>query len=135
MIPQKLFYPIGCVALAFAVVYAQSPAVGDETNPPATPNNELALSFKDKIVLFEIDRSSALETDSGSVILHKVRITKLGNRDFIIGDGYSPEDSEDSWYKGLLVGVPCDSVIRFHAMTPNQFTEYMKLWKDRQEDE
>jgi hypothetical protein len=134
MTRNVVFYPVACVLLALTLAYSQIPTVRGEETSPATPDHDLALEFKDKIVLFEIDRSSALETDSGTVILHKVRITKLGNRDFIIGDGYAPADNDDSWYKDLLVGVPCDSVIRFHAMSPDQFTEYMKLWKDRTEE-
>ena len=80
-----------------------------------------------------MNRSNALESKSGSVVLANVRVTKLGNRDFIIGDGYAPDSDDDSWYKDMLVGVPCESILRFHAMTQKQFAEYMKRWKERSE--
>jgi hypothetical protein len=95
-----------------------------------TPADDLAAEFKDKVVLLEVNRSNALETKSGSVVLVKLRITKLGNRDFIIGTGYSTDDTDDAWYKDVLVGVPCESILRFHAMTPKQFAEYTKRWKE-----
>jgi hypothetical protein len=100
---------------------------------PRAASDDLATEFKDKIVLLEVNRSTALETKSGSVVLVKLRITKLGTRDFVVGTGYAPEEGDATWYKDVLVGVPCESILRFHAMTPKQFADYMKTWKDRSE--
>jgi hypothetical protein len=95
-------------------------------------SDDLAAEFKDKIVMLEVNRSSAIEAKTGTVVLVKMRITKLGNRDFVVGTGYAPDD-DDSWYKDVVVGVPCESIVRFHAMTQKQFADYMKKWKDRSE--
>jgi hypothetical protein len=127
--PTKFSCVVGLLAvLAFAVIVPNFPA---QAETPQAAHNDLAAEFKDKVVLFEVNRSNAtLETKSGTVVLVKIKITKLGNRDFVVGTGYDP-DGDDSWYKDMTVGVPCENILRFHAMTPKQFTEYMKRWKDK----
>jgi len=133
---RALIATIGCAAVSVVFLTVSNAAVKGEsssTAPAASAENEIVGDFKDKIVLFEVNRGSTLESKSGSVVLHKVHITKLGTRSFIIGEGYAPKDDErdDYWEKGMTVGVPCESVIRFQAMTPDQFNDYVKKWKDR----
>jgi hypothetical protein len=132
------FIMLTCIALASFFASRTSLAEAEQvaSDSPAASSaaaKDILTDFKDKIVLFEVNRSNALESKSGSVVLAHVRITKVGNRDFIIGDGYA-EDAEDTWYKDMTVGVPCDAILRFHAMTPSQFKKYMKMWKEHSSD-
>jgi len=115
MTRRTLLCSTACVALALAITHVRSATVRGEQDAAATLNADIAAELKDKILLLEVNRSSVLESKSGTVLLHKVRIVKLGSRDFVIGDGYALEN-DDFWYKDMLVGVPCESIIRFQAM-------------------
>jgi hypothetical protein len=121
---------VGLVSLlAFAIIVPKFVA---QAETPQAARDDLAADFKDKVVLLEVNRSNAtLETKSGTVVLVKIKITKLGDRYFLMGTGYDPDDSDESWYKDMTVGVPCENILRFHAMTPKQFTDYMKRWKEK----
>jgi hypothetical protein len=129
---RTLIATIGCAILAAFFLVAPNAVVKGDSSPSVTQSDETVPDFKDKIVLFEVNRGSTLETKSGSVVLQKVHIRKLGTRSFIIGEGYAPKEDEhgDYWEKGLTVGVPCESLIRFQAMTPDQFSDYIKKWKE-----
>jgi hypothetical protein len=105
-----------------------------EHDTTVTPTNDLMSDFKDKIVLLEVNRSSVLENKSSTVMMQNVRIVKFGSRDFIVGTGYAPDDDEDYWNKDMFVGVPCESIVRFHAMTPTQFNVFLKKWREHAED-
>jgi hypothetical protein len=131
MTRRILLYSAACILL---IVTSTFTAVqGGQVASPAV-GNDLAAELKDKIVLLEVNRSSVLETKSGTMLLQMVRITKLGNRDFLVGVGYSPEDDNNYWYKDMLVGVPCESILRFNAMTPAQCAQFMKQWKEQVEE-
>jgi hypothetical protein len=97
------------------------------------PGTDITAQFKDKILLLEVNRSNALETKSNSVVIDKVRLTSIAGRYFVLGSGVAPDDGESTWYKDVLVGVPWESVVRFHAMTKEQFADYVKLWKEHAE--
>lgn len=131
MTRRTLLYSAACILLIVAATFTVVQG-GQVATPPVS--DDLATEIKDKIVLLEINRSSVLETKSGTMLLQKVRITKLGNRDFLVGVGYSPEADNDYWYKDMLVGVPCESILRFNAMTPAQCAQFMKQWKDQVEE-
>ncbi len=105
--------------------------VRGEQDIAAVPDDALANDFKGKIVLLEVNRSSAVESDSDTVLLQNVRVTKLGDRQFLVGIGYTPNDDKEYWYKDMLVGVPCDSILRFSAMTPAQCEAFMKRWREQ----
>jgi hypothetical protein len=92
--------------------------------------DELAAEFQGNIVMLEVNRSSAMESKSSNVVISDARIHKVGDRYFVLGKGYVPDESEYTWYKGVTIGVPWDSVLRFSAMTPDQFAEYAKQWKE-----
>lgn len=100
-------------------------AATGEDSSAVVPEENLAEEFRGKTVMLEVNRSSVLESKSGSVVITEARFRKLGDRYFILGTGYGAEDDPDWWYKDMLVGVPWESVIRFHAMTTEQFDQYM----------
>ena len=130
---RALIAMAGCAVLGAVLLADPNATVKGDSSPSASQNDETVPDFQDKVVLFEVNRGSTLESKSGSVVLQKVHIRKLGTRSFIIGEGYAPKDDEhgDYWEKGLTVGVPCESLIRFQAMTPDQFNDYTKKWKER----
>jgi hypothetical protein len=130
-----MIHPIRFRQAAFALLLLSAANFAERTSlraddHPTSIDANLTAEFKDKIVLLEVNRSSAVETKSSTVLLEKLHVTKLGNRDFLIGTGYAPENNDEYWYKDMTVGIPCDSIVRFHAMTPKQFVEFMKKWKD-----
>jgi hypothetical protein len=122
---------LGWGAFILFVVAASTSAFSDEQQATALPGGDLTRDLKDKIVLLEVNRSSAVESDSDTVLLKDVRLTELGNRHFILGIGYSAPDDINYWYEDMLIGVPCDSILRFSAMTPEQCAKFMKKWKDQ----
>jgi hypothetical protein len=122
------------LAAAFAIIamFAGSGTVHGQlgTSSDAKADDDI---FKDKIVLIEVN--SADSDQGNSVVVDHARVVKVGARDFIIGDGFATKESEDAWYEDMLVGVPCESIARFHAMTPERFEEYMKMWKERADEQ
>jgi hypothetical protein len=123
------------IALAILFAYFNSSTVqGQQKNSnavaAASDNDDI---FKDKILLLEVMPSDA-EGSSNSVVIDNARTAKLGSRDFVVGDGYAPEGSDDAWYDDMLVGVPCENIVRFQSMTPERFKEYMKMWKDHEKE-
>ena len=122
------------IALALLFAYFNSGTVqGQQKNAAASAAPDNDDIFKDKILLLEVMPSDA-EGSSNSVVIDNARTTKLGSRDFLVGDGYAPEGSDDAWYDDMLVGVPCENIVRFQSMTPERFKEYMKMWKDHEKE-
>ncbi len=137
MVRRILYCGAAFIALVFSLSsISQSQVTQIEQKSPALSEISLAADFNDKIVLLEVNRSAtAFETESGSLCIAKVRFAKFGNRDFIVGLGYELEGDSDSWYKDMMVGVPCESVVRFIAMREDQIAEYVKKWKEDEGEE
>jgi hypothetical protein len=108
------------------VFYSYNTAVRGEETPPAALKEDDDI-FKDQIVVLEF---SAADAAGDSVVLANARIAKLGQREFVVGDGYAPEESDEDWYAGMLMGVPCDGIVRFESMTPERYKEYLKMMKE-----
>jgi hypothetical protein len=121
------FCVLACLALAIFVAYSQSTAVrGEQDKTAATHNGEKEI-FKDQVVLIELLGAG---DGSESVALTNAHIAKLGQREFIVGDGYATEDSDTDWLSDVTVSVPCDDVVRLQSMTTERNKEYLKMWKE-----
>ncbi len=126
---HKIFGFLAIVCFGVLVISMRGFAPAETTAP--IQSDDIAFEFKEKIVLLEVDRSSSIESKSGSVLMEKVRVCKLGTRDFVIGIGYASKDEDDLWYQGMVVGVPCDSVLRFQVMTQDQFKDFETKFEER----
>lgn len=123
---------IVCLALAIFVAYSQSTAVHGEPAAHAATGDDEKEIFKDNIVLLEFD-SPAVENGADSTVLSGAHIAKIGQREFIVGEGYAPEGSDDNWFADMTIGVPCDAILRLEAMTPERYKEYLKASKENAE--
>jgi|tagenome__1003787_1003787.scaffolds.fasta_scaffold20522624_2 hypothetical protein len=95
-----------------------------------------SLTFKGKVLLLIIDRSSALEKKSDTEYLSDAVVQKLGDRYFITGAAYSWKDDaakdRHDWRKGSQIGVAWEKVQQYYVFSPERMDEIMKK---RQEDE
>ena len=121
-----------CLLLAVFVAYSQCTAVHGETAPHAAASSDEKEIFKDNIVLLEFD-SSAVESGADTTVLSGAHVAKIGQREFIVGEGYAPEGSDDDWFADMTIGVPCDAILRLEAMTPERYKEYLKASKESAE--
>jgi hypothetical protein len=119
-----------CVLMFFTV---QVRGESKESSAPAA-DEDLLSEFQDKIVMIEVNRSSAMETKSTTVVVQNAHINKIGGRYFVHGTAYVTEDSDYQWYKDVIVGVPWDNIVRYQAFTTEQYTEYLKQWKEHSKD-
>jgi hypothetical protein len=115
--------------MAIFVAYSQSSAVLGQQDKHSAAHNDADEIFKDQVVLVEMLPPG--DEAYGSVAVTDAHIVKLGQRDFIVGDGYAPKESEAAeWLSDVLVSVPCDQISRLESMTPERYKEYLKSWKD-----
>jgi hypothetical protein len=128
---RQTFLVLTAASAVLIIVTALSAKAGGEQDIPAMPDDGLNRLLNDKVVLLEVNESKGLESESDSVLLHKVRLLKIGSRDFFVGVGYAPQEDEDYWYRDMEVGVPCDNVMKFSAMTPAQCDAFLKKWKEQ----
>jgi hypothetical protein len=130
MTRQTFLCLVACLVLAITLVYAHGTAVRGEQNPPATHKDEDEI-LKDQIVMIEF-RS----TDGGpdSIVIANARVAKLGQREFLMGDGYAPEGSDVDWYADMQIGVPSEEIVRFESMTPERYKEYLKTIKEHSKE-
>jgi len=123
---------IAGLALVLLTAYSFSAVDGGNPGPSDDKQADIRGDFKDKVVLIEVAESNALESKSHSVVLQNANIRKLGNCDFLLGDSYVLENDEGGdWYKDTAIGIPCDHIVRFQIMSPSRYKDYIKLWKDR----
>jgi len=118
-----------CLLLAVFVAYSQSTAVHGEPAAQATAGGDEKEIFKDNIVLLEFD-SPAVEGGADTAVLSDAHLAKIGQREFIIGEGYAPEGSDNDWSADMTIGVPCDAILRLESMTPERYKEYLKASKE-----
>jgi len=102
-----------------------------ETDEGGISLAELSESFRGKILMLEIDRSSALESRSGHAVLKEARILLIGDRYFLHGTGHAPAEYKQSWYNDTFVGISWESVSRYYVMTYEQFEEYTKQYSKK----
>jgi hypothetical protein len=121
-----------CLGLAIFVAYSQSTTVHGEPAADAAPSSDEKEIFKDNIVLLEFN-SPAVESGADTAVLSGAHIAKIGQREFILGEGYAPEGSEEDWFADMTIGVPCDAILRLEAMTPERYKEYLKASKENAE--
>jgi hypothetical protein len=123
---------VACLLLAVFIAYSQSTAVHGEAAARPADADAVEDIFKDNIVLLEFDLPA---TDGGtdSAVLSDARVVKIGTREFIVGEGYAPEESDEVWFADMTLGVPCEGVLRFQAMTPERYKEYLKTFKEHAE--
>jgi hypothetical protein len=133
MTRRSSFLLFAALALLVCFAYFNGTAVHGQqkASPAATASKDNEDLFKEKILLLEV-MSSDTNGGSNSVVIENTRTTKIGSREFVIGEGYATddEDSGEAWYDGMTVGVPCENIIRLQSMTPERFKEYMKMWKN-----
>ncbi len=97
--------------------------------------SDISEAFRGKIVMIEIDRSSALESKSNHAVLKDAQVLLIGDRYFIQGKGHTPKGYEGSWYKNAVVGISWSDVTRYYVMTLEQFEEYSEQYSKNRETE
>ena len=122
-----------CLLSSISCLRARADSASDQVRA-ANADDDLTSEFRDKIVMVEVNRSSAMESKSSSVTIQNARFSKVGGRYFIVGNSYVSDDSDYTRYKDVIIGVPWDNVLRYQAFTPDQFAEYVKQWKEHSKD-
>jgi hypothetical protein len=92
--------------------------------------------FEGKIVVFRVDRSSALETKESSKSMKNASILEIGGRYFVIGTAYVPDDPDYAEYQSMQdvnIGIAWEKVSEYQAFTDEQYISYLKWWKEHNE--
>jgi hypothetical protein len=129
---------VAIAGLAFVLLTAYSFSAVDigKPDPSDVKEDDIRGDWKDKVVLIQVAESNALESKSHSAVLQNAKVRKLGNCDFLLGDSYVLEgDESGEWYKDTAMGIPCDHIVRFQIMSESRYKDYIKLWKDRSNNE
>lgn len=101
----------------------------------AAPENtepNIQQSFEGRVVLFEVDLSTTLESRSDSIVLRSPSVITLGKRSFVFGESYTPTWAKegDATPSGSRA-VACDRIISFHLFEPKDFDAYSRaIWAD-----
>jgi hypothetical protein len=107
---------------------------------PSEPSTDVAGHedyWAKKIVLLEVDESSAVENDTSSVWLIDVKLVEIGGRFFLVGVTYVPENVGYKAYetmRDVTQGIAWDDVKAFRAFTKDQFETYLKHFDDDAEE-
>jgi hypothetical protein len=114
----------GCILSLFAACLSSA------ASPEKDANEQSSVSFKGKVVLLIIDRSSALEKKSDTEYISDAVIQKLGDRYFITGAAYSWKDDtakdRHDWRKNSQIGVAWEKVQQYYVFSPERMEEIMK---------
>jgi len=125
-------------AMVFLVLLATIYSLSIEQLPAenSVPDDPIisAKLFEGKTVLLHVDRSSALESKESRRLLKDVSIQKLGGRYFVTGEMVVPDDLEYKHYRGVSAGIAWEEVSEYRSFNNEQLVEYMKYWKEYNED-
>ena len=129
---RKLILSIGIAFVLTMFLESSHPGVAAASEATAVQeSSENTINFKGHIVMLIINNSSSIEVKRRTEYLVDPVLTKIGDRWFIRGHGYSPEGS-NHWDKDIDIGVEWNTVDVFYSFTPKQMKE---MEERRDEDE